>query len=152
MPTVRRPDAARELMEVVSGAAAWADYTDTWDPAHLPGFSVGHFDFEVHRTANLPHQDFITFGILDSGERYTNDGWLNLSGQTVEVGCFSQVRERVAKMSDVAFRSLADFQGRARVGGPVIDSCFFDESMDVYDEEASYYGLMMAFVVNIKGV
>ena len=151
MPNVSRPDGARELMAVVSGSAVWGDHTDTWAPGHLPGFSVSHFDFEVHRAANLSHQDFMTFGILDSAELYTNDGWADLGDQAIEVGCYSQSRERASKMSDVVFRTLADYKGQPRAGGPTIQSCFFDESMDLYDEEASYFQLMMAFRIQIQG-
>ena len=149
MPSVGRVEAARELMAAVKASALWTDPDDVWHPAALPGFSVGHFDFEVKTAGN---SDFMTFSVLDSRERYTNDGWVNLAEQAIEVGCFSQSRERTSRMADVVFRALADYRGAPRSGGPVIQSCFFDESIDVYDEEASYFGLMMAFVVNVTGV
>lgn len=138
LPTKTYPDAARELIELLT-AADWGTLTVT--------VSATHFDF----TETSSGHDFVTVNRFGGVEVRTNDGWSELSGQDIQVMPFSRSRESLAAMIKVIHKTLDGYQGRPRMDGAYIQMCVLDESHDLFDEESSYYGSEMDFLTQVAG-
>lgn len=127
------------------------EHTTRWTDAGyttLPKMAVTHFDFEV--SGNSQRNDFITFSRLGGEYLNTNDGWSGLSEQIIQINPFSQSRKRVGDMAGVIFEVLDNYRGQPRTGGAFIQNCLADEFFDLFDQESSYHGMEMVFIVNLS--
>lgn len=149
-PTTGYPEAVRELSHLVQESTVWGDYLTTWPVDDRPTCAVGHFDFEVEEPASggqTRRSDFIVFQQTGGMEYMTNDGWVGLSKQVIEVAIYSQSRKRASDMVSVVHQTLTGYQGQPRANGPTVRACLFDHLLEAYEEEASYYALSMLYVV-----
>ena len=107
--------------------------------------SVAHQDFEEGGQADC----YTVVQRLMGAEVWSNDGSEGLSLPVITVMPMDSSRSRLGATIQAIEERVNNFSGQVTAGGPMIQMCILDEVNDLYDEESSYYGAEMTFLVAI---
>ena len=117
----------------------------TVDPVLDPSNANNQDDVRDYQPA-----PFIVVGKLEGSDLVTYDGWLPFSKQTIRITPLSVIRSEVSHMQQLIFGKINNYVGRPRSDGGLIQRCVITDTVDIYEEESSYYGLDMVFDVAIS--